>query len=255
MCAKHTIIGCGQGKSGAKPARSRHCDRVEGRRMTQFGHWSARERPREGATTSPEARRPAAGRPTQPSKEGWLMSLTYPLRRAARALALGASLAIPRRLAAAASPRREAPRPHREPGPRPGHDLLRRRLGHGPDPAAGRLLRRLPAAAAPSTPTTTPNALSLLATAARRDRRRCARSRSPTSSDSASRSAGSAASRPGPSEFWYLKSNHEESSARRRPADGRETATRSSSTSPRTTSPSPNPAELELWRRPAAKRG
>ena len=40
------------------------------------------------------------------------------------------------------------------PGPRPGHDLHRRRGRHRPDHARRRLLRRLPAARAPSSPTT-----------------------------------------------------------------------------------------------------
>lgn len=55
----------GQGKSGAKPARSRHCDRGEGSRWRVVRRpLGATQSPREGAADRfPEARRPVPGQP------------------------------------------------------------------------------------------------------------------------------------------------------------------------------------------------
>jgi hypothetical protein len=61
--ARVNTVG-GQGKSGEKPARSRHCDRVEdvaGALRQPLGRTPI---PREGAAAqTPEARRPVPGQP------------------------------------------------------------------------------------------------------------------------------------------------------------------------------------------------
>ena len=60
----------GPGKSGEKPARSRHCDRATKRRTTSASsHWEAHCLPgRRG--DEPQARRPASGRKTDPRGKG-----------------------------------------------------------------------------------------------------------------------------------------------------------------------------------------
>ena len=67
----HTVGG--QGKSGARPARSRHCDRVKqaaGARAPATGDERVPGKVR--PDQAPEARRPVPGQPRQPSRKGWL---------------------------------------------------------------------------------------------------------------------------------------------------------------------------------------
>ena len=98
----------GRGKSGANPARSRHCERALMRRCS---HWGADGSPgRRGA--EPEARRPDSGRsPYDPRGRGG--SMTTRLRRTALPVALVL-------LALAAAPAAAAAASHRQPA-RGGH--------------------------------------------------------------------------------------------------------------------------------------
>ena len=59
----------GQGKSGEKPARSRHCDRRRG--VASTSHWGATSAPGRRDTRRPGARRPARGSRFNPSRKGW----------------------------------------------------------------------------------------------------------------------------------------------------------------------------------------
>ena len=68
-CRRHTVGG--QGKSGEKPARSRHCDRAK-KPQAKASHWGRHGVPGKVRWTTPEARRPVPGQPRRPSRKGWL---------------------------------------------------------------------------------------------------------------------------------------------------------------------------------------
>ena len=104
-CRRHTAGG--QGKSGANPARSRHCDRVTRRRTTQ-----PRRRSATGDATASlgKARRGSrkpgdlsTGQPYQPSRKGWLRWSYLRFRLGGSAAAVVIDPVAPARAASAAT--------------------------------------------------------------------------------------------------------------------------------------------------------
>ena len=124
--ARHTVGG--QGKSGAKPARSRHCDRA-----ATASHDASQPLRRDsgpGKARQP-ARKPGDLPPasqSHPSRKGWLQMTTRIRFAPARARALlRDSLALLVPSAASATVTAKLRVAHARPGARPGHDLHRRR--------------------------------------------------------------------------------------------------------------------------------
>src|SRR5918992_4100712 len=94
LCLRRSSAG-GSGKSGAKPARPRHCEWALRRRRC---HWGADGSPgRRGA--EPEARRPGPGRPYDPRGKGGPMTNrirgTHAVALAVVAIAAPAAAAAP----------------------------------------------------------------------------------------------------------------------------------------------------------------
>ena len=204
----HMTVG-GQGKSGAKPARSRHCDRA-----STASHDASQPLRREsglGKARRP-ARKPGDLPPAEPirSLEGRVAPMTTRICFSASARSLRDCSLLASRAAVGdrCRPSSASLTPDRVDGP--GHDLHRRRGRHRADATRRRLLRR-------------PRRLRRrvhLREAQRRSAcwrppagrpRRSRRSRSPTSSGSGSASAaiGGVEASMGES-FWYFKVNHSE---------------------------------------------
>ena len=116
VCLRRSSAG-GPGKSGEKPARSRHCDRALMRRTIATGGPTASGKARRGAR-KPGDLTPAG--PIRPSRKGWLHEEPNPAARARRAARCSARSPRPR--AAAPVSVNCASRAQQHDLRRPGHD-------------------------------------------------------------------------------------------------------------------------------------